>query len=116
VYLDRRLWAFTRGVRLRIAWTVLVGHAAVGVGIARLVLFGWLLARVIAGDGAAALAGLAALTAAAILLRGFLDYARTMVAHRTAAQVQARLREALYAQVTALGTAHFTRSRGCRCR
>ena len=43
MYLDPRLWAFTRGVRLRIAWTVLVGLVAVGVGISRLVLFGWLL-------------------------------------------------------------------------
>ena len=50
MYLDPRLWAFTRGVRLRIAWTVLVGLVAVGVGISRLVLFGWLLARVIAGE------------------------------------------------------------------
>ena len=34
-----------------------------------------------------------------------------MVAHRTAARVQATLRQALYDQVTALGPAHFTRSR-----
>ena len=29
MYLDRRLWAFTRGVRLRIAGTVLLGLLAV---------------------------------------------------------------------------------------
>ncbi len=111
MYLDARLWAFTRGVRLRIAWTVLVGLAAVTVGIARLALFGWLLARVIAGDPPAALLGPAALTALAILLRGALEYARNMVAHRTAARVQAKLRQTLYDQVTALGPAHFTRAR-----
>jgi len=111
VYLDPRLWSFTRGVRLRIAWTVLVGLVAVCVGIARLVLFGWLLARVIAGDPWGALLAPAALTAAAILLRGGLDYARSMVAHRTAARVQARLRQTLYDHVAALGPAHFTRSR-----
>jgi len=49
MYFDRRLWAFTRGVRLRIAGTVLLGLLAVGAGIARLALFGWLLGRVIAG-------------------------------------------------------------------
>ena len=43
MYLDRRLWAFTRGVRARIAGTVLLGLLAVGAGIARLALFGWLL-------------------------------------------------------------------------
>ncbi len=40
MYLDRRLWAFTRGVRLGIAGTVLLGLLAVGAGIARLALFG----------------------------------------------------------------------------
>src|SRR3989304_2469872 len=49
MYLDWRLWAFTRGVRLRIAGTVLLGLLAVGAGIARLALLGWLLGRVIAG-------------------------------------------------------------------
>ena len=111
MYLDPRLWAFTRGVRLRIAWTVLVGLVAVGVGISRLVLFGWLLARVIAGAPLQALAVPAALTAAAIVLRGVLDFYRNMVAHHTAARVQARLRQALYDHIAALGPAHFTRSR-----
>ena len=111
MYLDPRLWAFTRGVRLRIAWTVLVGLVAVGVGISRLVLFGWLLARVIAGAPLPALVVPAALTAAAIVLRGALDFYRNMVAHHTAARVQTRLRQALYDHIAALGPAHFTRSR-----
>jgi len=111
VYLDRRLWAFTRGVRLRIAWTVLVGLAAVGAGIARLALLGWLLARVIGGATPRSLVGPAALAAAAILLRGGLEYYRNMVAHWTAARVQAVLRQAIYDRVTALGPAHFTQSR-----
>ncbi len=111
MYLDRRLWAFTRGVRARIAGTVLLGLLAVGVGIARLALFGWLLGRVIAGDTPRALLPLLALTAAAILVRSALDYWRAMAAHRTAARVQTALRHAIYERVTALGPAHFTRSR-----
>jgi len=111
VYLDRRLWGFTRGLRLRIAWTVLVGLAAVGAGIARLALLGWLLARVIGGAPLHALAGPAALAAAAILVRGGLEYARNMVAHHTAARAQSVLRQAIYDRVTALGPAHFTQSR-----
>src|SRR5437764_595495 len=55
MYLDRRLWAFTRGVRLRIVGTVVIGLLAVAAGIARLALFGWLLARVIAGESLRAL-------------------------------------------------------------
>ena len=49
--------------------------------------------------------------ALAIGLRGALDYARTMVAHGTAARVQARLRQMVHAHVLALGPAHFTAAR-----
>jgi ATP-binding cassette subfamily B protein len=111
VYLDRRLWALTAGVRGRIAATVLVGLAAVAAGIARLALLGWLLGRVIAGESLAALAPAIALTALALAARSALDYARTMVAHHTAARVQERLRQLLYAQVASLGPAHFARAR-----
>jgi ATP-binding cassette subfamily C protein CydCD len=111
MYFDRRLWALTAGVRGRIAWTVVVGLAAVAAGIARLALLGWLLGRVLAGDSLAALLPAIALTAAALALRSGLDYARTMAAHTTAARVQARLRQALYDHVAVLGPAHFTRAR-----
>ena len=40
VYLDRRLLAFTRGVRLRIAGTVVLGLLQVVAGIARLAFLG----------------------------------------------------------------------------
>jgi ATP-binding cassette subfamily C protein CydCD len=111
MYLDPRLWALTRGVRLRIAATVLVGLAAVALGIARLVLLGWLLARVLAGEPLAALVPIVLLTAAAVALRSVLDYTRTMMAHHTAARVQARLRQNLYDHIVALGPAHFSGAR-----
>ena len=111
MYLDSRLWALTAGVRGRIAATVLVGLAAVAAGIARLALLGWLLARVLAGESLAVLAPAVVLTAAALAGRSALDYARTMVAHRTAARVQERLRQMLYVHVTDLGPAHFARAR-----
>ena len=111
MYLDRRLWAFTRGARARIAGTVLLGLLAVGAGIARLALFGWLLGRVITGAPLRSLLPLMTLAAAAVVLRGALDYWRAMAAHRTAAKVQSALRQAIYVSVTTLGPAHFTRSR-----
>jgi ATP-binding cassette, subfamily B, bacterial len=111
MYLDPRLWALTRGVRLRIAASVLVGLAAVAVGIARLVLLGWLLARVLEGESLASLVGAVALTAAAAALRSLLDYVRAMMAHHTAARVQTRLRQTLYAHIVALGPAHFSGTR-----
>src|SRR3989454_752909 len=111
VYLDPRLWALTVGVRGRIAATVLIGLAAVAAGIARLALLGWLLGRVLAGESLGTLTPAIVLTAAALVLRSALDYGRTMVAHHTAARVQQHLRQTLYAQVAALGPAHFARAR-----
>jgi ATP-binding cassette subfamily B protein len=111
VYLNRRLWAFTRGVRFRIAGTTLAGLLAVLAGTARLALLGWVLGRVLAGDTLAKLAWPVAGVAALIALRGLLEYGRTMVAHHTAARVQRRLRGRLYDQITALGPAHFTQTR-----
>src|SRR4051812_3122791 len=85
MYLDPRLLAFTRGVRGRIAATVGLGLLQVIAGIARLALLGWLLARVFAGASPRELMVPLALTAGAIVLRGMLEYARTVTAHRTAA-------------------------------
>jgi len=111
VYLDPRLLAFTRGVRGRITAAVALGLLQVIAGIARLALLGWLLARVFAGDSLADLAGPAALVAAAVVVRGLLEYARTALAHRTAAVVQARLRQTIYDHVVALGPAHVAGTR-----
>ena len=111
MYLNSRLWAFTQGVRLRIAGTTLAGLLAVLAGTARLALLGWVLGRVLAGDSLAKLAWPVGGVAALIALRGLLEYGRTMVAHHTAARVQRRLRGRLYEQITALGPAHFTQTR-----
>jgi ATP-binding cassette subfamily C protein CydCD len=111
VYLNPRLWAFTRGVRLRIAGTTLAGLLAVLAGTARLALLGWVLGRVLAHDPLATLAWPIAGVAALVALRGLLEYGRAMVAHHTAARVQRRLRARLYEQITALGPAHFTQTR-----
>src|SRR3954469_20688944 len=90
MHFDRRLWELTRGLRGRIALTILIGLLASGFGIARFVLLGALLARVFAGAGAAVLIGLAIGVAVAVLLRGFLDHARTVIAHGTATRMQER--------------------------
>jgi len=111
MYVDGWLWAFTRGVRLRIAGATLAGLLSVLVGTARLALLGWVLGRLLAGDPLGRLAWPVAGVAGLIALRGLLEYGRAIVAHHTAARVQARLRGTLYAQITALGPAHFTQTR-----
>ncbi|MYE24292.1 MAG: ABC transporter ATP-binding protein, partial [Gammaproteobacteria bacterium] len=104
---ETRLWQFTRGVRLRIVAAVAMGVGASLVGIGRLALLGWLLALVFAGVAPAELALPVALVAAVMLLRGWVEHSRAMLAHRTAARVQLALRERLYARVVALGPSHF---------
>jgi ATP-binding cassette subfamily C protein CydCD len=111
MYIDRRLWDFTRGVRSRMAATVALGLLQVAVGIARLALLGWVLGRVFAGAGPRELVVPVALTAAAVLARGGLEYVRARFAHHTAAIVQTRLRQRLYDHVVALGPAHFAGAR-----
>ena len=107
MFFDTRLWQFTHGVRLRIAAAVAMGVFASLVGIGRLALLGWLLARVFAGDTFSELMVPFALVAAVMVLRGWLEHTRAMVAHRTAAMVQLELRKRLYARVAALGPSWF---------
>ncbi|MEX2615565.1 MAG: ABC transporter ATP-binding protein [Alphaproteobacteria bacterium] len=111
MYFDRRLWGFTKGVRLRILWAVFVGLASATVGVARLALLGWLLASIFAGESFESMIIPFAVVAAIMVLRGFLEYARNMVAHRTAAAVQLHIREQLYNKVVALGPAYFGQER-----
>ena len=107
MYLDRRLWIFTEGLRWRIAGAVLIALVSAAVGIARLALLGWLLAKVFQGESAEALALPFALIAGVMVLRGGFEYWRSMLAHKTAALVQLEIRKRLYDKIIALGPAHF---------
>ena len=49
MHFEPRLWIFTTGVRLRILAAVVIGLVAIGLGVARLALLGWLIAEVFAG-------------------------------------------------------------------
>ena len=107
MYFDKRLWTFTEGLRWRIAGAVLISLVSAAVGIARLALLGWLLARVFEGASLAELAPPFAAIAGVMVLRGVLEYWRTMLAHHTAALVQLTIRKRLYDKIIALGPAHF---------
>lgn len=107
MYFNRKLWAFTEPFRARIWGAVILGVLASALGIARLALIGWLLARVFAGAPLSELALYGLAIAGAIGLRGVLEYARVMVAHRTAAKVQLHLRQVLYDKIVELGPAYL---------
>ena len=111
MYFTRELWAFTNGVRGRLAWSIAVGILASALAVARLALIGWLLGLVFRGAALGELAGPFAAVAATMAARALVEYHRTMVAHATAARVQASLRQALYDRIVALGPAYLGRTR-----
>ena len=107
MFFDSELWKFTRGVRLRIAYAVLIGVLASAIGIGRLALLGWLLGEVFTGTEFSELVLPFALVGVVMLARGGLEYWRNIVAHETAARVQVHLRGALFDKVVQLGPAYF---------
>src|SRR5947207_2265616 len=111
MYFDWRLWELTRGLRGRIALSILTGLAASAFGIARVALLGVLLARVFIGAETATVLLLAAAVAGAVLLRAVLDHLRTVIAHGTAGRVQEELRGRLYDKIAELGPAWFAGER-----
>src|SRR5471032_541171 len=111
MHFEPRLWIFTRGVRLRIAWAVLVGLAATALGVARLGLLGWLIGEVFAGRDPASLVLPIALIALVMILRGAFEHWRAMVAHTTAGVVQKTLRRTIYDRIAALGPGTIGRQR-----
>src|SRR5271157_5321768 len=107
MHFDLRLWRMTRGLRGRMALAVLLGLLALGFGIARFAFLGKFLARVFRAAPTAELVLPLLATAAAILLRAWLDDTRSMIAHRNATRVQETLRRLLYDKIVALGPAWF---------
>ena len=74
MYLDRRLWTFTKGVRARIWVAVAIGVVATTLGIARLALLGWLIAKVFEGVPLQQLIWPFAGVAVVMVVRGWLEY------------------------------------------
>jgi ABC-type multidrug transport system fused ATPase/permease subunit len=111
MHIEPRLWTFTRGVRLRIAWTVLIGLIASALGVARLGLLGWLIGALFAGQSLAQLLLPTAAIAAVMVLRGVFEHWRAMIAHETAARVQVSLRRVIYEKIASLGPGAVGRQR-----
>src|SRR5688500_10391655 len=102
MHFETRLWQFSKGVRLRIFYAVLIGLTASALGIARLALMGWLIGRIFAGASFQQLAAPLLVVAGVIGLRSLFEYWRAMVAHETAAKVQLKLRQFLFDKVMGL--------------
>lgn len=111
MYLDKRLWIFTEGVRFRIAFNAILGIVSTIVGIARLALLGWLLAKIFSGTPLSEMILPFVLTCGMMCLRGGLEFWRGNSAHYTAAKVQLTLRKRIYDKLMTLGPSYFSHDR-----
>lgn len=111
MHFDFRLWSLTRGFRGRIAWSVVMGLVSSLIGIARLVLLGWLLGMALSGASLDELMVPGAATISVILLWALWDYQRTMNAHHTSVKIQRDIRAKIFDHVVKLGPARFANSR-----
>ena len=111
MHFESRLWAFTKGLRLRIVYAVIIGLAATTFGIARLALLGWLIGRIFAGDSFSELLTPLLAVGLVIVMRGALEHWRAIVSHETAARVQLHLRRLLFAKVAELGPGYVAQQR-----
>ncbi len=112
MYFDRRLFALTRGVRLRILFAAALGLIAVGAGVARLAVSGVVIYRVITGQASfSALTVPLMIIAALIVARSLFLYWQNAVSHHTANIVKIRLREQVYEHALMLGPGYADRNR-----
>ena len=111
MHIEPRLLVFTKGVRSRIAAAVGIGLLAVGLGVARLGLLGWLIGQVFAGRPIRDLAWAALMIAVVMVLRGVSEHWRAVVAHENAARMQKRLRRIVYDKIASLGPGAVGRQR-----
>ena len=108
---EHRLWEFTQGVRLRIAISILIGVAGTLLGVTRLALLGWLIGLIFLGESFDNLLIPIITTALIMLLRGFFEHWRTLIAHKTSAKVQKNIRKTLYNKIMQLGPGYLGRQR-----
>jgi ATP-binding cassette subfamily C protein CydCD len=111
MYFDRRLFALTRGVRMRMVLAAALGLIALPIVIERLVLQATVLAKVFQGAPVITVLPLVALIAVLILLRALLQFSKEELANRTSSKLKVRLRRQLYDHVLRLGPGYFNQHR-----
>ncbi len=111
MYFNVRLWAFTRGFRFRLLVGVIFGLLTAASGVSRLAMSGYVVALVFQGEPMSRI-GLAILgVVLSIMARGVFQYAKEMIGHDTALQIQIALRRSLFSRALWLGPAALARRR-----
>ena len=112
MYFDQRLFALTRGVRLRIVFAAILGLVGVGAGVSRLAVSGVIIYRVLSGqaDFSTLIFPLLAI-AVLILVRSQFQYWQNAVSHHTANIIKIKLRHDVYEHALKLGPGYADRNR-----
>ena len=111
MYFNLRLFALSKGLRMRILLAAVVGMAALGAGMARLALTGWIIAQVFQGESLRAIVMPLAVLGALIAARGVLQYLRDSISYSTAVRTKIEIRGRLYQHILALGPSFIERRR-----
>ncbi len=111
MYFNKQLWGMTHSVRHRITVSVAMGGVGLLLSMCRLLLLGWLITRIFAGESFAQIWPEALLTLCTMCLFAVWEYQRLQYAHQTAAKVQQQIRGHLFEQIIKLGPAHFAHTR-----
>ncbi len=112
MYFDIRLFQLTKGVRLRILLSTVLGLIAVGAGVAGLAIFAIVIARVFRGEAEYSSLAFPMIGVAILIgVRGIFQYLQNGTAHHTSSIVKIKIRENLYQHCLALGPGHFDQRR-----
>ena len=112
MYFDIRLFQLTKGVRLRILLSTVLGLIAVGAGVAGLAIFAIVIARVFRGEAEYSSLALPMIGVAILIgVRAIFQYLQNGTAHHTSSIVKIKIRENLYQHCLALGPGHFDQRR-----
>ena len=103
MHFNRRLWAFTKGFRGWLAFSVVFGLLTAAAGVARLALSGYAVALALQGKPGTDIAYAVAGVVVAILVRSLCQYLKEMTGHRTALAIQVQMRRTVYAKALELG-------------
>ena len=103
MFFNKRLFAFTAGVRLRLTLALFFGLLTAAAGVSRLAFSGYAIALVLQSKPTNEIVLTIVAVIVSVLLRAFFQYLKEMTGHRAAVEVQVKMRRELYQRALVLG-------------
>ncbi|MEE8158030.1 MAG: thiol reductant ABC exporter subunit CydC [Dehalococcoidia bacterium] len=103
MFFNKRLFAFTAGVRLRLTLALFFGMLTAAAGVSRLAFSGYAIALVLQSKPTNEIVFAIVAVIVSVILRAFFQYLKEMTGHRAAVEVQVKMRRELYQRALVLG-------------